>query len=307
MNSPTTILRDYLALRRSLGFQLKKHESVLRGLVKLLATRKESYLTTEIALQWARKPKGTDPAWATDRLSMIRGFAAYWKAIDPRTEVPPQRLLLPYYKRPAPHIYADNEIKEIMLAARDLPSKDSLTYWTLFGLLIVTGARSGEILAMADDDVDLKRGVIHIRNGKRGKSRVLPLHDSTRNVLQRYRRWRHCRFSHTKSDSFSMILDGRRPTHHMAWSTFKKILVGLSILESMQAKGPRLHDLRHTFAVRALIRQYREGKDVGAGIQALSNYLGHVSIVSTYWYLQAVPELMALALARMENMAGGAL
>ena len=307
MKSPGTILKDYLAVRRSLGFDLEKHECTLRGFVKFFSARKETHLTTGLALQWAREPKGADPSWWTERLSMLRGFAKYWKTVDARTEVPPMGLLLPYHKRPEPYIYTNDEIDRILSATHELPSDDSLTYWTLFGLLAITGARIGEILAMTDGDIDVDKGTLDIRNGKRGKARVLPLHDTTREALREYRQWRCRRFRQLKDDSFFIILDGRRPTHHMPWITFKKVLVSLGMIESIHARGPRMHDLRHTFAVRTLIRLYRENKDVSAGIQALSMYLGHVSIVSTYWYLQAVPELMAVALSRLENRMGGVL
>ena len=132
MKSPGTILKDYLAVRRSLGFSLQKDESALLGFVKFFAARSEDHLTTSVALQWARQPEGTNPAWWTDRLSMLRHFAAYWRTLDPRTEVPPLSLLVPYYKRPTPYIYSEQEIVRILAATRQAPSKDRLTYWTLF-------------------------------------------------------------------------------------------------------------------------------------------------------------------------------
>jgi integrase len=299
------ILKDYLATRRSLGFDLRKHEQALREFVKFFAAQRADYLTTRLALQWARKPKNTDPAWWTDRLNMLRGLAGYWKTVEPRTEIPPLRLLLPYYKRPAPYIYTDQEVAQILATTRHLASDDRLTYWTLFGLLAVTGMRVGEALALDDGDVDLERGAITVRDAKLNKTRLLPLHPTTRNVLRRYR-LRRRRSGLTKNLSFFTIMEGRRPSHYMAWSTFKRVLIDAGLRVTSQKKGPRLHDLRHTFAVRTLIGLYREDKNIDRGIHALSMYLGHKGICCTYWYLTAVPELMSLALARLEKKIGGA-
>lgn len=307
MKSPSTILTDYLAMRRAFGFKMQKHEETLREFLSFFSTRKAAYLTTKLALQWARKPKNTDPAWWTDRLSMLRGFANYWRTIDPRIEVPPVRLLVPYYKRPSPYIYSDQEISKILAETLQLPSKDKSTYWTLFGLLTVTGMRIGEAIVLNDEDVDLKQGMITIRDTKLSKTRLLPLHKTTVQVLRRYVSRRCRQFPLPKTPSFFTVLDGRRLVYQSAWKTLKRILVTAGLRTPSQKKGPRLHDLRHTFAVNALIRFYREGRDIDRNIHTLSTYLGHKGIRCTYWYLTAVPELMSLALARMEEKIGGVL
>jgi len=307
MKSPQTILKDYLNMRRTLGFKLQKHEDTLREFLSFFGTQKASYLTTKLALKWARKPQQTDPAWWTERLSMLRGFAAYWKTVDPRTEVPSLHILLPQYKRPTPHIYTDQQIAEILAATRQLPSKDSYTYWTLFGLLMVTGMRVGEALALDNKDVDLNKGVITVRDTKLNKSRILPLHTTTRRILQRYVREHNRRFPQSKVMPFFTIMDGRRPSHAVAWKMFRQALFNTGIRTPSQQKGPRLHDLRHTFAVKALTGFYKNGQDVDGKIHALSTYLGHKDIRCTYWYLTAIPELMSLVLSRLEKKIGGAL
>jgi site-specific recombinase XerD len=305
--NPRIILKDYLAMRRKLGFKLKKHEETLRGFLNFFENRKDTYLTTELALKWARKPKNTDPAWWTERLSMLRGFAAYWKTIDPRTEVPSLHILLPQYKRPTPHIYTDQQITQILVATRKLPSKDSYTYWTLFGLLLATGMRIGEALTLDNKDVDLKQGVITIRDTKLNKSRILPLHKTTSQVLKRYVQQRNKRFPTRRNKSFFAIVDGRRPSHAVVWKMFKQVLLSTGILEPSQKRVPRLHELRHTFAVRALTEFYKNGQDIDSKIHALSTYLGHKDIGCTYWYLTAVPELMGQVLCRLEKKIGGRL
>jgi integrase len=301
------VLKDYLALRRSLGFKLRKDGETLGGFISFFRSQKAPYLTTALALRWARLPQGTNPAWWTDRLSMLRGFAAYWKTLDPRIEVPPVRLLVPYHKRPSPYIYTKNQIAQVLAVTRQLPSEDRLTYWTLFGLLAVTGMRVGEARGLNEEDVDLKQGTINIRAAKRGSMRVLPIHPSTCEALRRYAMRRHRQLPPARTTSFFIVLDGRRPSHHVAWKTFKEVLVTVGIRTPSQQKGPRLHDLRHTFAVRTLMGFYRAEQDIDHKIHALSTYLGHKGIRCTYWYLTAVPELMSLALARLEKKIGGAL
>ena len=303
--NPRIILKDYLAMRRKLGFKLQKHEETLRGFLKFFEDRKDSYLTTKLALKWARKPKNTDPAWWTGRLSMLRGLAAYWKTIDPRTEVPSLHILLPQYKRPTPYIYSTVETAQIFTLAKKLPTKDSYTYWTLYGLLLATGMRVGEALALDNKDVDLKQGVITIRDTKLNKSRILPLHETTWEVLRQYVKKRNKQFGKSRETAFFIVENGRRPSHHMAWSRFKKILIEMEIWNPSHNRDPRLHSLRHTFAVRALTEFYRNGQDIDGKIHALSTYLGHKNIQCTYWYLSAVPELMGQVLSRLDKKIGG--
>jgi len=307
MRNLQKLLSDYIALRRTLGSKMTKPADTLRGFIPFFAAQKAPYLTTKIALQWARLPKDANPAWWTERLGMLRGFASYWKTIDPRIEVPPVHILLPYYKRPLPHIYTDEQLSRIMLAARKIPSKDAITYWTLYGLMAATGIRVGEALALNNEDIGLKQGVITIRGGKHGNSRILPVHDTTRQNLQHYTRQRHRRFHRQKTGPFFVILDGRRPSHYMAWNTFKTVKIVAGIPPSSRPGYPRLHDLRHTFAVKALMQFYQAGGNVDLKIHALSTYLGHRGMSCTYWYLTAVPELMSTALARMEENMGGVL
>lgn len=305
--NPQIILKDYLAMRRKLGFKMKKHQEILPSFITFFQNQKDQYLTTKLALKWAREPKNTDPAWWTERLSMLRGLAAYWKTIDPRTEVPSLHILLPQYKRPTPHIYSDQEVAQILALAEKLPTKDSYTYWTLYGLLLATGMRIGEALALDNKDVDLEQGVITIRDTKLNKSRILPLHETTRRILKQYVQKRNKQFAKSKEAAFFIVSDGRRPSHHMAWNRFKNILIEMGIWNPLHNRDPRLHSLRHTFAVRALTEFYRNGQDIDGKIHALSTYLGHKDIKCTYWYLTAVPELMGHVLSRLEKKIGGGL
>ena len=187
-------------MRRKLGYKLKTAEEFLAGFITFFENQKGSYLTTELALKWARKYK--NPACWADRLTVLRGFAAYWKMIDPRTEVPPLHIVGPHHKRSTPHIYTDQQVAKILATTRKLPSKDSYTYWTLFGLLLATGMRIGEALALNNEDVDLKQGLITIRKGKLDKPRILPLHTTTRKILKQYVQQRNRRFVCSKVPAF---------------------------------------------------------------------------------------------------------
>jgi integrase/recombinase XerD len=297
------ILKDYLAMRRKLGYKLQTSEEFLAGFITFFENQKGSYLTTELALKWARKYK--NPACWADRLTVLRGFAAYWKIIDPRTEVPPLHIVGPHHKRGTPHIYTGRQVAKILATTRKLQSKDSYTYWTLFGLLLATGMRIGEALALNNDDIDLKQGLITIRKGKLDKPRILPLHTTTRKILKQYVQQRNRRFVCSKVPAFFAVMEGRRLSLYIARNTFKQVLDMLGLRTLSQQKCVRLYDLRHTFVTRALTRFYQNGQDIDAKIHALSIYLGHKYIQCTYWYLTNVPELMSQVLSRLENKMGG--
>jgi len=306
MKSPQTILTDYLAMRRSLGFKLQKHEPVLREFLRFFATQKASYLTAKLALQWARKPQHTDPAWWTTRLSILHGFATYWKTVDARTEIPYRHVLIRQYKRPTPFIYTDQQIIQILDSTRQLSSKDNLTYWALFGLLRVTGMRVGEALALNNADVDLDEGTITVQNAKLNTSRLLSLHSTTQAALKQYVTKRNRQFTCRRDTPFFVTRKASRPLYTTVRRIYRRVLFDLGIRKPGQHKGPRIHDLRHTFAVRSLVSFYEQGQDIDAKIHALSTYLGHTSLSRTYWYLTAIPELMGLALSRLEEKIGGA-
>ena len=300
-----TILKDYLDMRRKLGYKLKTDESVLANFITFFENQKKSYLTTHLAVKWAQKSISPNSGRRAECLTILRGFAAYWKIVDPRTEIPPLRIVGPYRKRGTPHIYTEQQVAKILTATRKLPSKDSYTYWTLFGLLLATGMRIGEALALNDADIDLKQGLITIRKGKLDKPRILPLHATTRRVLKQYVHKRNLMFLGSKPLAFFIISKGRRLSIQMAQYTFKKVMNMLGFKTLLQLRCVRLYDFRHTFATRTLTRIYQNGQDIDGKIHALSTYLGHKYIQCTYWYLTNVPELMSQVLSRLENKMGG--
>jgi integrase/recombinase XerD len=290
-------LADYLRLRRSLGFKMK-HSASLVTFVSFAEKRNSRRITTRLAIDWAQKGKEGQSKW---RYSLVRGLAKYAAIFDAQTEVPQLSLLRTKYPRPRPYIYSDQEIERLLFAARDwghdLPRT---TYYCFLGLLAVSGLRLGEAIRLQVSDVDLANGVLTIRDSKFGKSRLVPIHASTTRKLHEYQRQRD-RFLGTQSSAhFFICRKGtplRQPNFH---GVFKELLVRAGIRDVTSRGGPRLHDLRHSFAVRTLIDWYRSGKDIEAHLPVLSTFLGHAHVRSTYWYLSEHPELMKLAVERLD-------
>jgi integrase/recombinase XerD len=232
---------------------------------------------------------------------MVRGLAKYAAIFGARTEVPQAGLLRTKYPRPRPYIYSDQEIERLLWAARDWGhDRPRTTYYSLLCLIAVSGLRLGEAIRLQVDDVDPSTGNLTIRNSKFGKSRLVPIHASTARKLHEYRRQRDRFLGSQSSTHFFITHTGtplRQPTLHIV---FKKLLVRAGIRDATSRGGPRLHDLRHRFAVRTLIDWYRSGKDIEAHLPVLSTFLGHAYVRSTYWYLTEHPELMRLAVQRLD-------
>lgn len=298
-------VHEYLALRRSLGFKLHKAGKALPAFVTFMEQHRASVITSRLALTWAQQPTSVQPSEWACRLSIVRGFARHRSATDPRTQIPPEGLLPYRPKRARPYLYSDEEIRRLLHAALALPGNGGLRPWTyrcLFGLLSVSGLRISEARHLELQDIDLRTGVLTIRGAKFGKSRLIPLHASTRRVLADYlarraRQWRgRAVSSYVFVSSRGTALDGgdiRR--------TFYTLSRQIGLRGPSDHHGPRLHDLRHRFAVTTLVRWYRAGEDAERRLPILSAYLGHVHVSDTYWYLSAWPELMREAMARLER------
>ncbi|HEX9518197.1 MAG TPA: tyrosine-type recombinase/integrase [Streptosporangiaceae bacterium] len=298
-------LRDYLALRRALGYQLKQTEWLLGGFVSYLEEHGEPQVTTALAIAWARWPASADPRWWHARLGAVRGFARYLASIDPRTEVPPADLLPAVYHRVTPYLYSDADITALLGAAGALsPALRAATYQTLIGLLTVSGMRIGEAIALDRADVDDAALVMAVRKAKPGSARTVPLHPATAEALRGYARLRDHHFPAPATPGFFVSTRGTRLAYSDANKTFRA-LIGKAGLEGRgQRHRPRAHDLRHSFAVATLLRWHEEGADVDARLPLLSAMLGHADPASTYWYLQAAPELLALVAERLQQVLG---
>lgn len=307
MNTWMTELDNYLSFRRGLGFKLKTHDSILREFVGFLGANKAEYISAQLAIDWAQQAQSAHAAHRARRLGMARDFALYQRARDSRTEIPPHDLISSSYQRSRPYIYTEEQINKIITQAAELKRYGKLrphTYCTLFGLLAVTGMRISEIIALDNDDVDLNKGILTVRQGKYGKSRFIPLHSSTLQKLQDYDRLRKRFVTETSTKSFFISDCGARLTHWIVRATFIKLSRRTGLRGATDSHGPRIHDLRHTFAVTTLIKWQRDGVDAQQRLPLLSAYLGHAKVSDTYWYLTAVPELMGAINEHLEKFLG---
>lgn len=303
---------EYLRLRRALGFELRCAGRELPKFVGFLARQKADWVTTKLALRWAQEDPTASSFTHSDRLGVVRCFARWHSATDPRTEIPMAGLLPRRYQRPTPYFYTDQQVEQIVLSARSLPSAQGLrgpTFSTIYGLLAVTGMRVGEAVALDRDDVDLTTGILSVRQGKFGKARFIPVHEKTCSILGDYDRQRTAILPTPKTPAFFVSERARRISTGSAQDSFITVSREMGLrphaTKKRRGRGPRLHDLRHRFAIQTLIQWYRSGADVDREIPKLATYLGHVRLSSVYWYLQAVPELLQIATERSEAAAIG--
>ena len=308
MSDLTLLLEEYLATRRALGNRLVLPGRLLKRFVAFAVQSEIPFITTECALQWATEPRDAQPAQWAGRLSMVRGFDRYAHGVDERHEVPPQGLLIGQYRRRTPYLYRDAEVAALIAAARALSGSTGLrplTHATMLALLSVTGMRVSEVVNLDRDDVDLAGGVLSVRNSKFGKSRYLPMHASTTRALRRYARRRDRLCPHPLVPAFFLAERGTRITEWTLRRTFAKLSkqVRLRAPSTSHGTGPRLHDLRHRFAVNTLLGWYRDEVDVERCIPQLATWLGHAHVSDTYWYLTATPELLHLAARRLDHRA----
>jgi integrase/recombinase XerD len=308
MNTLRQAVHDYLSLRRALGFKLREAGKELLDFVTFMEQQRAPYVTQALALAWAQQPINVQPAHWARRLSVVRGFARHRSATDLRTQIPPPGLLPFQPKRARPYLYSDDEIRSLLRAALDMPcryERGELRPWTyhcLFGLLSVSGLRLGEARNLELQDVDLEAAVLTIRAAKFGKSRLVPLHASTCNVLADYigRRNRHWRARPVSSYLF-VSSRGNRLDNGDIHRTFYALSWQVGLRGLADRHGPRLHDMRHRFATNTLVMWYRSNQDPERRLPILSAYLGHVHVADTQWYLSGSPELMREAMRRLEH------
>lgn len=295
---------SYLAMRRGLGFKLVDAGSLLPDFVAYLHHNGAEHVSTELALAWATQPVNADPVWWRQRLGIVRGFAEYLRNIDPDTEVPQRDLLPARQTRVAPYLYSAADIAALITAARSLnPPLRGATYETFIGLLSVTGLRLGEALALNRDDLDKKRSLLAIRHAK-GGGRKVPLHGTTLHALKGYFDCVDRYFPEPVSPSVFVSIRGTRMNKDSIHATWPGLIDMAGLTGRGQRPRPRVHDLRHSYAVRQLIDWYQQHADVDARIPLLSAVLGHSDPASTYWYLQAAPELFAIVGNRLDEFLG---
>ena len=307
MTPLTTRLKHYIAIRRSLGFDLLFAERVLRKFAEFADREGADHITVDLFLRWKKHYGSANNLTWTTRLSMVRVFAGWLQGFDARSEVPPPGLITSKPRRTRPYIYTDEQIAEIVTEAGRLPSSYGLRAWTcstLLGLIAVTGLRVNEALGLDDKDVDLNEAVLTIRQAKNRKSRFVPIAPCATERLGAYRAERN-RILGAGRAAFFLLENGDRPTDCCARYNFAQVCQRIGLREpqpfNKHGRGPRIHDLRHTFAVRTIMDWYRRGLDPNREMLKLSTYLGHTHPDHTYWYIEAIPELLQLACERAER------
>lgn len=307
MKPLSKLLAEYLSMRRKLGFKAEREAWLLSKFVSFLRAKRRAYITTADALAWAKQPADAHPMWWAQKLSVVRVFARHLHVVDPRHEILPGDLLPRVPLRTTPSIYSSDEIARILRAARNFRAPRTprhefrrATCETLFGLLAASGMRASEAIRLDCNDVDWTHKLVVVRGSKFGKSREVVLHDTVMRALCRYATHRDRVHPRPQTPSFFVSLAGTRLIYNNVHGTFARLLR----IAGIQRAKARVHDLRHTFIVRTILRWYREGVDVDARMPVLSTYVGHRNPSSTYWYLSATPELMAFVGRKVEYALG---
>lgn len=302
------LAHHYIDHRRKLGTQMLVQERYVLDFAEYAdKTGHKGPITTELAVRWSCLSPATSPLNRARRLQYVRCFARYAAMFNDATDIPPVGLLGKSNRRITPHIYSDEELRDLMEEARKLPPADcirSRTYVALFGLLSCTGIRITEAVRLRKQDVDLGQGLLRIVESKFQKSRLVALHPTTCEHLREYERLRDqypC--PPHDPDAYFLSEKGKALNVKMADYTFWGISRRLGWNSAGGRSNPRIYDLRHTFACRRLLQWYRDGVDVDHAIASLATYMGHCSPGSTYWYLTGIPELMQLVAARFEVFA----
>jgi integrase/recombinase XerD len=297
-------LQNYLQMRRSLGFKLHSDGLALHSFVSFMADHQQKIITIPWALEWAKNSiKPNSVRWAR-RLSVVRPFARYCRTVEPHSEVIPKDLLPIHYKRPEPYIFSDIDIRRLLQASEQVSIKEpffSHTLYCLFGLLSITGLRINEALNLTVDDIDFEEELLIVHGAKFGKSRLIPLHNTTIEILADYYEQRKAFLNGQLLSYWFVNRQKKRLGYDCVKYHFNHLLKSLEIYSQRENHKPHLQDLRHFFAVSVILKWYHNNEDVERLLPVLSAYLGHVETRDTYWYLSACPELMNCAKERLEQ------
>ncbi len=308
MNTLRQAVDEYLTMRRSLGFKMRDPGCLLPKFATFMEKHDAAFITQELALSWAQQPVNAQISTWAQRLSHVRMFARFRYSSDPRTQIPSAGILPFKPKRARPYLYTDDEVSKLLELSLSLPQHYKTcallprVYHCVLGLLSVTGLRLGEVTHLQLSDVDLDAALLTIRSAKYGKSRLIPLHITTCQVLEDYINRRQQHFANqTVSDYVFVSSKGNRVDDAQVRRIFYQLSRQIGLRSSTASRGPRLHDFRHRFATNTLLSWYRADKDPERLLPILSAYLGHVHVADTQWYLENSPELMREAMHRLET------
>jgi integrase/recombinase XerD len=295
----------YLTLRRALGYSLGQQGQMLMQFIAYLDAHDADHITIAEAVRWAGQPHDSSPSWGAARLSIVRTFARYVHVLDPGNQVPPDGLFPDPGHRAVPYIYSSDEVAALTATAGCLrPTFRALTYQCLIGLLAVTGLRRAEAIGLDDADLDAVANVVTIRSAKFSNVRQIPLHPTAMTALGDYQTVRDAAFPDHACRSLFLSTRATRLIGDNTSHVFAGLVRAANLDTAGRIRPPRLHDLRHTFAVNTMIGWYRTGANVDAMLPLLSTYLGHTSPASTYWYLTGTPELLALVADKVDAQGG---
>ena len=296
-------IEDYIQLRRSFGFSYEQGAVNLRSLSSFLKRQRKKFINTRTVLDWLESHPQASSMQQSTRLSHANAFALYWKAFESKTEIPDRDICNHPPRRARPYIYSALECKKIlkgcfqMSIPTGVPSKlYARAYYALYGLIMTTGLRRWEAVNLRREHIDLQKATLFVEITKFRKSRMIPLDFTTVLQLQAYAKIRDKLVAHPKTDHFFLSSPTRAISDDMIYYRFVRICHEAGIKPSVQGKGPRLHDLRHTFAVRVIQRWLREGKNIHELMPLLSTYMGHDHPSDTYWYLTGIPEILKYGL-----------
>jgi integrase/recombinase XerD len=299
-------VKAYLAYRHKLGFALAVEGWSLPQFAHFAETRHAKHMTVQLAVDWACATKSKTRIARACRIIHLRGFAQYCQKFDPDGEVPPTGLFGSTQRRLVPHIYTDQEITDLLKATAILVPRHGLrpvTFHVLFGLLASCGLRIGEAIRLTRSDVDLREGVLSIRESKHHKSRFVPMHPTTVRALGAYAKQRDRKIHQPKSDRFFLTDKGQPLREPCVRWTLQRLTKALVWKVRGDYQRHRVHDFRHTFIVRSILRTFRRGQDADRVVLSLSTYAGHDHVSDTYWYVTGIPELMTVVSERFHRYA----
>ena len=304
MKTLKTQVERYIKLRRQLGYKLKTSEKILIKFASFSEEHGVSHIKNEIAVMFAKKNPNASSATWNRVLGIIRQFAFFLSAIDKKTEIPPLNLIVGTYHRSKPYIYTKEQINNLLKGCLKLGTRAIIlkhTYYTLFGLIAVTGMRISEAISLKQRNVDFSDGIIFIKNTKFKKSRIIPLDKTTLSELEKYIYYKSKYNQNSNSLNLFISSSGTELKYHNVKKAFIRASIYAGLRKTIKGKGPRIHDIRHTFAVHTLTEWYKNGIDIEVNLPLLSTYLGHVNPANTYWYLSQSPDLLNQALIRLEK------
>ena len=302
-------IEEYIQLKRAYGLKFQAGAATLMSFSQFCSKNKHKHITVAIILDWIQTFPNASRENIARKMMTLRGFCSYWKAFDNKTELPPKELTYYQSNRGNPHIYSFHEIERLLKACKKLGAERGQsnpirpqTFQAMFGLIASCGLRRNEAINLKRKDIDFQSGTILIEMTKFRKSRKVPVHPTTLKKLKKYASIRDKAIKEPKCDNFFIMNRGQAVDGDSIYYAFVHSCKIANIRPDITGAGfPRIHDLRHTFVVRVILKWLKANKDIHTLMPALSTYIGHAEPSDTYWYLTGVPELMRFGLHKEQR------